>query len=82
MVGGTICFFLRGEYGEVSWDGPADIYFGVKSDGHLRSQWDSGNKIRPADEEVSCRAAAAAPDAFAARTNVRQGRSPNHLERR
>lgn len=35
-VGGEICFFLCGEFGAVSWDNPADIYFGPKGDGHLK----------------------------------------------
>lgn len=36
-VGGQICFILCGaSHGELSWDGPADIHFGPKGDGHLK----------------------------------------------
>lgn len=38
-VGGRVCFGIFGcpdQWGEVDWDGPADIYFGPKGDGHLK----------------------------------------------
>lgn len=35
-VGGNVCFFCGLDYGTVTWDGPADLYFGPHNDGHLR----------------------------------------------
>lgn len=41
-IGGSICFFVCfSDYGEVTWDGPADIYFGANNDGHIRITLDN-----------------------------------------